>query len=141
MLNRLGFLGSSSPMRYGIFTAALLLWLASLAASTGAQKLPAALLRNHPAISYERAPVADPVARLNARLQSGEVTLESNGPSGYLTSVLKALHVPVESQVLVFSKTSFQASRINPKNPRAIFFNDTISVGWVRGSRRHVVPP
>ena len=35
--------------------------------------------------------------------------------------------------MLVFSKTSFQAPRINPKNPRAIFFNDTVSVGWVRG--------
>ena len=35
--------------------------------------------------------------------------------------------------MLVFSKTSFQAARIGPKNPRAIFFNDTVSVGWVRG--------
>jgi hypothetical protein len=95
--------------------------------------LPAALLRNHPAISYERTPVADAVSRLNAQLRAGDVTLESKGPSGYLESLLKALHVPVESQVLVFSKTSFQAPRINPKNPRAIFFNDTVSVGWVRG--------
>jgi hypothetical protein len=47
--------------------------------------------------------------------------------------VLDALNVPVESQVLVFSKTSFQASRIGPKNPRAIYFDDTVSVGWVRG--------
>jgi hypothetical protein len=70
---------------------------------------------------------------LNARLRAGEVTLESKGPSGYLESLLKVLHVPVESQVLVFSKTSFQAPRINPRNPRAIFFNDTVSVGWVRG--------
>ena len=39
----------------------------------------------------------------------------------------------IDSQVLVFSKTSFQAPRINPTNPRAIFFNDAVSVGWVRG--------
>jgi len=123
----------SPPMRYCIFTAALLLWLAGLAVSTAAQRLPAALLRNHAAIAYERTPVSDPVAQLNARLKAGEVSLESNGPGGYLASVLKVLNVPVESQVLVFSKTSFQAPRINPKNPRAIFFNDTISVGWVRG--------
>jgi hypothetical protein len=38
----------------------------------------------------------------------------------------------VSSQVLVFSKTSFQAPRIGPNNPRAIYFNDTVSVGWVR---------
>ncbi len=66
-------------------------------------------------------------------MQRGEVTLQKNGPSGYLSSVLEALEVPIDSQVLVFSKTSFQAPRINPKNPRAIFFNDTVSVGWVRG--------
>jgi hypothetical protein len=61
------------------------------------------------------------------------VTLQRQGPSGYLQAVLDALHVPVESQVLVFSKTSFQAARIGPKNPRAIYFGDTLSVGWVRG--------
>ena len=37
------------------------------------------------------APVSDPLAQLNERLQRGEVTLEQNGPSGYLTSVLSAL--------------------------------------------------
>jgi hypothetical protein len=118
-------------MRHRIFATALLLWLTSLVVAS--QRLPAALLRNHPAISYERAPVSDAVSRLNARLRSGEVSLESRGPSGYLESVLRTLNVPIESQVLVFSKTSFQAPRINPKNPRAIFFNDTVSVGWVRG--------
>jgi hypothetical protein len=36
--------------------------------------------------------------------------------------------------LLVFSKTSFQADRISPRNPRAIYFNDDVAVGWVRGS-------
>jgi hypothetical protein len=98
-----------------------------------AQKIHPSLIRNHPAIAYATAPVSDPIARLNDRLQRGETTLEKKGPSGYLSSVLAALDVPVDSQVLVFSKTSFQAPRINPTNPRAIFFNDTVSVGWVRG--------
>ena len=120
-------------MRLGIFAAAIIIWLTSLVAITDGQRLPAALLRNHPAISYERAPVTNAVTQLNDRLRTGEVTLESKGPSGYLESLLKVLHVPVESQVLVFSKTSFQAPRINPKNPRALYFNDTVSVGWVRG--------
>ncbi len=109
-----------------------LAWVASVV-FVSAQKVHPSLIRNHPAIAYAKAPVSDPIAQLNGRLQSGEVTLEKNGPSGYLTSVLSALGVPIESQVLVFSKTSFQASRINPTNPRAIFFNDTVSVGWVRG--------
>jgi hypothetical protein len=120
-------------MRHGILATTTLLWLLSLVVATAGQKLPAVLLRNHPAISYERAPVSNAVTQLNDRLRAGEVSLESNGPSGYLESLLKLLDVPVESQVLVFSKTSFQAPRINPKNPRAIFFNDAVSVGWVRG--------
>jgi hypothetical protein len=120
-------------MRHRIFAAALVVWIVSLVVGTAGQRLPAALLRNHPAISYERAPVTDAVSQLKTRLRAGEVTLESNGPSGYLESLLKVLQVSVDSQVLVFSKTSFQAPRINPKNPRAIFFNDSVSVGWVRG--------
>jgi hypothetical protein len=120
-------------MRYGFLAAAFFVWSTSLVVGTAGQRLPAALLRNHPAISYERGPVSDAVSQLNARLRAGEVTLESRGPSGYLESLLKVLRVPVESQVLVFSKTSFQAPRISPKNPRAIYFNDTVSIGWVRG--------
>ncbi|MNC86300.1 hypothetical protein D3C83_19510 [compost metagenome] len=111
---------------------AVALWLGTV--GVAAQLRHPSLLRNHPAIKYESSTAADPVAELNRKLASGEVTLEpSSSPSGYLASVLEALNVPVESQMLVFSKTSFQAPRINPKNPRAIFFNDTVSVGWVRG--------
>jgi hypothetical protein len=120
-------------MRHRTLFLLVLVWLGCLVAGTASQRLPAALLRNHPAISYERAPVNDAVSRLNTRLSAGEVKLESSGPTGYLTSLLKTLNIPVESQVLVFSKTSFQAPRINPKNPRAIFFGDDVSVGWVRG--------
>jgi hypothetical protein len=36
--------------------------------------------------------------------------------------------------MLVFSKTSFQAPKISPDNPRAIYFNDDIAIGYVRGS-------
>jgi hypothetical protein len=110
--------------------------LVILVAGTGlAQLTPApSLVRNHPAIAYGTTEAADPVARLNERLRSGAATLELDpGPSGYLRSVLAALDVPVESQTLVFSKTSFQAAKINPQNPRALYFNDSVAVGWVRG--------
>jgi hypothetical protein len=40
----------------------------------------------------------------------------------------------VESQLLVFSKTSLQGNFISPGNPRAIFFNDAAAVAWIRGS-------
>ena len=34
----------------------------------------------------------------------------------------------------VFSGTSDQAALINARNPRALYFNDSVAVGWVRGS-------
>jgi hypothetical protein len=46
--------------------------------------------------------------------------------------VLEQLDVPLASQTLVFSKTSFQATRISPRSPRAIYFSDDVYVGWVR---------
>lgn len=54
---------------------------------------------------------------------------------GYLKDLLRAFKVPFSSQVLVYSKTSFQISHINPHTPRAIYFNDEIYIGWVMGSR------
>ncbi|HWQ34688.1 MAG TPA: hypothetical protein VNQ79_17695 [Blastocatellia bacterium] len=87
----------------------------------------------HQVIGYQQAGRNDAVARLQQRLDSGEVRLEYSEADGYLRSVLKLLGVPVSSQGLVFSKTSFQLHRISPANPRAIYFNDDVYVGWVRG--------
>jgi hypothetical protein len=89
--------------------------------------------RNDPAIQYATAPTSDAVTMLIRRLEAGTVRLSFDPVSGYLRSVLDALEIPLESQLLVFSQTSFQGPRINAHNPRAIFFNDTVSVGWVRG--------
>ena len=50
---------------------------------------------------------------------------------GYLRSVLRALGIPVNSQTLVFSKTSFQYPKISPERPRALYFNDDVYVGQV----------
>jgi hypothetical protein len=118
------------PSRTIIVSAAI--WLAAVSAVTGQLRHPLLLL-NHPAISYMTTPSVDPVAVLDGRLKDGSMSLTRSGPTGYLTSVLAALEVSVESQMLVFSKTSFQAPRISPQNPRALYFNDTVAVGWVRG--------
>ncbi|MBI5084502.1 MAG: hypothetical protein HZB13_07890 [Acidobacteria bacterium] len=75
----------------------------------------------------------DPITRLQARIDSGETRLEWDAKFGYLPSLLKALAVPVSSQALVFSKTSFQLSRISPSAPRAIYFNDSVYLGYVHG--------
>jgi hypothetical protein len=39
----------------------------------------------------------------------------------------------VESQLAVFAKNSFQQHMISPGNARALYFNDTVAVGWIRG--------
>lgn len=106
----------------------------STALRAGAQRQDAFVAsRNHPAIAYDTSPVTDRVTALNRRIQSGEVQLTFDPVSGYLRSLLDALQVPIESQTLVFSQTSFQAELINMHNPRALYFNDTVAVGWVRG--------
>ena len=88
-----------------------------------------------PAIQYGQRPVSDPVARLQQRLDRGDARLDvaPNG-WGYLPSVLKQLGIDPDSQALVFSKTSTQAEKIGPRTPRAIYFNDDVSVGFVRDS-------
>ena len=89
--------------------------------------------RDDTAIRYSTAETSDPVTALNRRLEDGSASLAFDESTGYLRAVLKALNVPVESQMLVFSQTSFQAPLINMHNPRAVYFTDTAAVGWVRG--------
>lgn len=86
-----------------------------------------------PPISYSKADPKNVVATLDDRLARGEARLQFDDATGYLRSVLGALAVPVSSQTLVFSKTSLQQRHISPKNPRAIYFNDEVYVGYVRG--------
>lgn len=83
------------------------------------------------------APERDLVQALGDDIQSGRVTLTqaAASPWGYLPALLKALNISVDSQVLVFSKTSLQADKIGPKNPRAIYFNDDTAVAGVPGGR------
>jgi hypothetical protein len=83
-----------------------------------------------PPIDYLNAPVNDPVAQLAAKIEKGETKLAFDDHFGYLQSVLKALDVPVSSQMLVFSKTSLQLHRISPRLPRALYFNDDVYVGF-----------
>jgi hypothetical protein len=88
---------------------------------------------DHPAIAYESRPVHDPVAELNQKLNAGGM-LAYEPEHGYLKAVLDALQIPVESQIATFAKSSFQQHLINPGNARAIYFNDSVAVGWVRGA-------
>ena len=105
---------------------------ASAGAATLAERFSASF--RHPAIEYGTRPRTDRVAQLNARLRTGEASLRFDRRSGFLPAVLDALDVPVESQTLVFSKTSLQSDFIGPDNPRAIYFTDDVAVAWIRGA-------
>jgi hypothetical protein len=85
-----------------------------------------------PAIAYASAPLDNVVDDLNRRLLDGSVRLAFEGRAGYLASALDALALPADSQLLLFSKGSLQARSIDPTNPRALFFNDRVALGWVR---------
>jgi hypothetical protein len=76
----------------------------------------------------------DPIAALAAELKAGGRPLIFSGPKGYVTSLLRRLNVPEDSQVLVFSQTSLQVNFIRPTNPRAIYFTDGIAIGTIPGA-------
>lgn len=86
-------------------------------------------------INYRSEDLSDPVAKLEQRLEKGETQLSWDADQGYLKSVLKLLKVPVASQTLVFSKTSFQYPKITPEHPRALYYNDDVYVGKVHDGK------
>jgi len=81
----------------------------------------------------------DAVSRLLKRIRAGEVRLDASSEKAYLLSVLKELEIPASSQMLVFSGTSLQSGLIRPTNPRAIYFNEEVYVGYVPGGRLELV--
>jgi hypothetical protein len=88
----------------------------------------------HPAIGYDARPTGDMVADLGRRISDGSARIAFEESTGYLRPVLAALQVPIDSQMLVMSKTGIQGLHTSPDNPRAIFFNDAVTVGYIRGA-------
>jgi len=84
-------------------------------------------------INYSSTSHSDPAGKLGQRLEKRSSSLAYDSKHGYLPAVLRELGISPTSQVLVFSKTSFQRSLISPKQPRAIYFNDDSYVGFVQG--------
>ena len=124
-----------APVRNRFFLV-LLAFAAVYGAAVSAQRTDAFVAsRDHPAIDYTKGPVTDRIDDLNRKLRDGTLRLTFDGATGYLRSTLEALRVPVESQVAVFAQNAFQADLIGLKNPRTLFFNDAVAVGYVRGGR------
>jgi hypothetical protein len=92
-----------------------------------------------PPICYSDTVAKNSLTQLAADLASG--AREVKGASGLdrLKYVLNELHVPEESQVLVFSKTSHQNRLIHPKNPRSLYFSENSYVGYVPGGDIEVI--
>lgn len=115
------------------------LWRMCLAVALGGLLIPAV----DPAIAqypqdwdaagayYVRTPPDDPITQLQTRIDQGRVTLSFDAHRGYLPAVLKALKIPVASQMLVFSKTSVHRELISGQAPRSLYFNDSTYIGWV----------
>ena len=82
-------------------------------------------------INYSKTKGNNPITRLQQALDTNTQTLEYDEQFGYLKAVLDALNVSHETQVLVFSKTSFQNRYITPESPRAIYYNDEVYIGTV----------
>jgi hypothetical protein len=113
-------------------------WLtiaAMLAATTAHAQLDGSIVSlEHSAIAYRTLPLQNSVAEFQERLAAGTVELafDARPGIGYLPDLLRELRVPVESQLLVYSKTSLQQRLISPQRPRALYFNDELAVGAVQ---------
>lgn len=83
-------------------------------------------------INYGDASTENPVVALQSKMDAGQIILAFDEQRGYLPAVLELLDIPISSQVLVNSKTSFQLRHISPKYPRALYFNEASYIGWVQ---------
>ncbi|MDB6073026.1 MAG: hypothetical protein JWO89_666 [Verrucomicrobiaceae bacterium] len=124
-------LSSSHLLRFLAFAGAV-----SLGAAM-AEETPHQRFSDAPHNYFTREP-KDAFSKIMARISAGEVKLDTSSEKTQLTSLLKALNIPVSSQLLVYSATSFQGGLIRPANPRALYFNEEIYVGFVPGGRFEV---
>ena len=82
--------------------------------------------------NYSAATPRDGMGLLQKQIVSGELKSGATDRK-VVEALLRSLKIPSESQLLVFSRTSFQRERIRPEHPRALYFNDQCYVGWVPG--------
>ncbi len=87
-------------------------------------------------IFYSASAPTDPVSLAQKKLKASKSKgwLDFDPQFGYLPAVLDLFNVPAASQMLVFSKTSVQRHDISPVNPRALYFSDSIYIGYIPGA-------
>lgn len=87
---------------------------------------------------WQRTP-RDAFSQFTARLKAGRVRLDHTNEKAFVQSLLKSLDISPASQILVFSTTSLQLSRISVRNPRALYFNDHTYIGYVPRGQIEVI--
>ena len=136
-----GSVGQVSSLPRGqLATTRTTLVLALLTIASSIQAAPPQAIKLTDPLPYGSSPIdyngpatSDAIARLNRDLADGRTRLEHEPVRGYLKSVLEALDVPIDSQLLVYSKTAVNQRLIEPRRPRAVYFNDHAYVAWVPG--------
>jgi len=81
--------------------------------------------------AYKSTAASGAIAVLQQRMERGEFRLTYETKHGYLLSLLRELKVSSSSQLLVASKTSPNKALISPHNPRALYYNDQVSIAYV----------
>jgi hypothetical protein len=114
-------------------------WLAAVVTAMASEPAPDYRNFNGPPHDYFNRTPTDRFARLRSKLESATVVLPVDSEVRFLTGLLELLEIPVTSQMLVFSTTSLQLSRITPSNPRALYFNDEVYLGYIPGGKIEVL--
>lgn len=84
-------------------------------------------------IHYSETQPKDAAYELEAMMKAGKVKIDRKNAWTVLQGILKQFQIPMESQVMVFSKTSKQNDRISPQTPRVIYYGDNAYVGYSVG--------
>lgn len=92
------------------------------------------VLDEHPSIQYATRPTTDRLVKLDQALGDGQRSFAREPQTGYLLPLLQALGVPAESQLLVFSKTGVQRAYTSPRTPRALYYDESVAIGYVPGA-------
>ena len=77
----------------------------------------------------------DPVTLLMKRVQRGEVLIKEPNGKPLVERLLRELGLNKDTQVLVFSRTSLQRREVSYSNPRALYFNESVYLGWMPNGR------
>lgn len=77
----------------------------------------------------------DPVTLLMKRVQQGEVQIKEPNGKPLVERLLRELGLDRDTQVLVFSRTSLQRREVSYSNPRALYFNESVYLGWMPDGR------